>query len=101
MSARIFKLAKNAMQSGKSHIKPWVLEYEPKCPGGIDPLMGWVTATDVNRYVRLRFESKEQAVAYAERNSIECSIFNSKPKKIVKKSYADNFRYDKLESWTH
>ena len=59
MRARIYKPAKNAMQSGKARTKQWVLEYEPESPRTIDPLMGWTSSSDTQSQVRLRFESRE------------------------------------------
>ena len=74
MRARIFRPAKNAMQSGKARTKQWVLEYEPESPRTIDPLMGWTSSRDMRQQLQLEFDSAEEAVAYAEKNGIPFQI---------------------------
>ena len=66
-SARIYKPPKSAMQSGAARSKLWLLEFEPDRPREIEPLMGWTSSSDTRQQVRLRFDSKEEAIAYAER----------------------------------
>ena len=70
MLARIYRPAKTAMQSGKAKSRDWRLEFEPASARTLDPLMGWTSSTDMNGQVRLSFETKEEAVAYAERHGI-------------------------------
>ncbi len=65
MAARIYRPAQTAMQSGPARTKEWVLEYEPDCPREIDPLMGWTSSRDTKSQVKLTFDSKDEAVAYA------------------------------------
>src|SRR5437016_5240396 len=69
MTARIYKPARSAMQSGKSK-DVWLLDYEPETPPTPEPLMGWTASADLNQQLRLVFDSKEAAIAYAERNGI-------------------------------
>src|ERR1043165_9822101 len=66
MLARIYRPAKNAMQSGKAKTKDWVLEFEPASARKPDPLMGWTQSSDMNGQIRLTFETREQAIAYAQ-----------------------------------
>jgi ETC complex I subunit conserved region len=101
MAARIYKPAKTAMQSGLARTKEWVLEFEPAAPRGIEPLMGWTSAADTQAQVRLEFETKEAAIAYAERNGIAYTLIEPPPRKTVHKSYADNFKYGRIGLWTH
>ena len=101
MVARIYKPAQTAMQSGPARTKEWVLEYEPEVPREIDPLMGWTSSRDMKAQIRLDFASKEEAVAYAERNGIPYRVMEPKPRKAVRKSYSDNFRFGRIGSWTH
>ncbi len=101
MVARIYKPSKTAMQSGVARTKSWVLEYEPETPKEVDPLMGWTGSGDMKSQVQLSFESKEEAVAYAKRNGIPFLIKEPQKRKPIKKSYADNFRFGRLKSWTH
>ena len=101
MSARIFSPAKTAMQSGKGRTGLWVLEFEPEQPRRIDPLMGYTSSGDMKSQIRLTFETKEEAVAYAEKNGIAFQVHEPKPAKRRQISYADNFRYDRKIPWTH
>ena len=79
MVARIYKPAKTAMQSGTAKTKEWVLDYEPEQPRAIEPLMGWTSSGDMRQQVRLRFESKEEAIAYCARHGIAYQLAESKP----------------------
>jgi ETC complex I subunit conserved region len=101
MTARIYKPARTAMQSGPARTKEWVLEYEPEARREIEPLMGWTSSADMKSQVRLTFDTKEEAVAYAERNGIAYRIMEPKPRPPVRKSYADNFRFGRKGAWTH
>lgn len=94
MVARILKPAKNAMQSGRANSRKWILEFEPEAEKHIDPLMGWTGSADMDSQVRLRFETKEDAVAYAERNGLEFEVIEPRLKTTKIRSYADNFRFD-------
>ena len=67
MPARIYKPSKTAMQSGQANTKAWVLDFEPEAPRHVEPLMGWTSSGDMRQQLRLRFDSKEEAVAYCER----------------------------------
>jgi hypothetical protein len=101
MTARIYKPAKTAMQSGEARTKEWVLEHEPASPRRIDPLMGWTSSGDTRQQLRLSFDTKEEAIAYAERNGIAYSLAEPKPRRQVRKSYADNFKFGRIGTWTH
>jgi antibiotic biosynthesis monooxygenase (ABM) superfamily enzyme len=101
MTARIFKPAKTAMQSGEARTKEWVLEFEPASPRDIDPLMGWTSSRDMQSQVRLEFDTKEEAVAYATREGLAYTLTEPTPRKPIRKSYADNFRYGRTTNWTH
>ncbi len=101
MVARIYKPAKTAMQSGRAKTKNWVLEFEPASPREIEPLMGWTSSGDMLSQLRLFFETKEEAVDYAQRNHIAYRIFEPHARAFVKKSYADNFKFGRIGSWTH
>ena len=100
MRARIYVPPKNAMQSGRGNSQQWVLEYE-HAPLTPDPLMGWASTEDTLAQVQLAFETKEQAVTYAEKNGIEYQVFEPAPTAQKPKAYADNFRYDRKVPWTH
>ncbi len=102
MSARIFSPAKTAMQSGTAKTGYRVLEFDPEMPRKIDPLMGYTTSGDMKSQIRLTFETKEEAIAYAEKNGLAYRV--QEPPKEAKRrqiSYAENFRYDRKIPWTH
>jgi hypothetical protein len=101
MAARIYRPAKTAMQSGRARTKDWVLDYEPECKREIDPLMGWTSSQDMRAQLRLSFDTKEEAVAYAQRNGLAYSVNDPPPSQPAHKSYADNFRFGRIGSWTH
>jgi hypothetical protein len=102
MAARIYKPAKTAMQSGTAKTKEWVLDYEPEQPREIEPLMGWTSSGDMRAQVRLRFATKEEAVAYAERHGIPYQVSDEKPAPTRRPiAYADNFAFKRRDAWTH
>ena len=100
MTARIYKPARTAMQSGEAKDK-WLLEYEPEAARQIEPLMGWTSSTDMKSQVKLRFDSKEEAIAYAQREGIAYRV--EEPKESTRKmiSYSDNFKSNRAAPWTH
>ena len=78
------------MQSGIKKFDKWIIEFITEQPG-INPLMGWESSTDTNSELKLEFSSKELAIEYAKKNKINFELIEPKIRKIVKKSYADNF----------
>lgn len=101
MAVRIYKPAKTAMQSGTANTKEWVLEMERDMARAIDPLMGWTSASDTQNQIRLTFESKDEAVAFAVKQGWAYTVREPKPRKPIKKSYADNFKFGRKGAWTH
>ena len=78
------------MQSGLGKTDKWILEFETKDPT-INPLMGWESSSDTLSELKLEFSSKEKAIDYAKKKKIDFEIIEPKKRKILKKSYADNF----------
>ena len=78
------------MQSGGRNTKKWLLEFDT-LNTGVNPLMGWVTSKDTMSEVKLEFSTKEQAINYAKKNNINYHIVEPQKRKIIKKSYSDNF----------
>jgi hypothetical protein len=101
MVARIYRPARNAMQSGKAKSRNWLLEYEAEARPGADPLMGWTSSGDMKQQLRLQFPSCEEAISYAERNGIAYRVDETKPARRQIKSYSDNFRWGRPANWTH
>jgi hypothetical protein len=89
------------MQSGTAKTRHWVLEFEPEQPRRIDPLMGYTSSGDMKSQIRLTFDTKEEAIAYATRNGIAFRVEEPKKPKRRQISYAENFRYDRKIPWTH
>jgi hypothetical protein len=89
------------MQSGFGNTKGWVLDFEPEAPRRVEPLMGWTSSSDMRQQLRLRFESKEEAVAYCERHKLAYEVFDTVPLKRRTMSYADNFSFKRRDPWTH
>jgi hypothetical protein len=94
-TARIFRPAKTAMQSGRAGTRRWVLEYEPATPREPDPLMGWASARDTLNQVRLRFATLEEAKQFAEKKGLAYTVVEPHERSFKPKSYADNFRYER------
>ena len=101
MLARIYRPAKNAMQSGKAKTKDWLLEFAPEAARASDPLMGWTQTRDTDGQIRLSFDTSEDAVGYAEAHAIPFQLFDAKPAKRIVKAYADNFAFNRKQPWTH
>jgi hypothetical protein len=101
MAARIYKPSKTAMQSGLANTKAWVLDFEPEAPRQVEPLMGWTSSSDMRQQLRLRFASKEDAIAYCGRHGIAFQVFEAAPVKRRVASYADNFSFKRRDAWTH
>ncbi|WP_411818143.1 ETC complex I subunit [Hyphococcus sp. DH-69] len=102
MFARIFKPAKTAMQSGKAKTSQWVLEFEAETARRIDPLMGWTSADETaSGQVRLKFDTQEEAIAYAERNKLPFRIDAPREHTPNPKAYSDNFAFQRRKPWTH
>ena len=103
MRARIFQPARTAMQSGTAKAKGWVLEFAPATEREIDPLMGWTSSDDTQAQVRLRFDTREAAEAYATARGIAFDVTEPKARKPVirPRGYGENFATDRRGVWTH
>jgi ETC complex I subunit conserved region len=101
MTARIYRPSRTATQSGFARTKLWILEFEPAEPRQIEPLMGWTSSGDMESQVRLNFATKEEAIAYAEKNGLSYRVEETKPGARQILSYSDNFKTTRLDQWTH
>jgi ETC complex I subunit conserved region len=99
--ARIYKPAKTAMQSGTANTKEWMLDYEPAEARQVEPLMGWTSSGDMRQQLRLRFDTKEEAIAYCERHGIAFQVSEPKERTRRTMTYADNFAVGRRGAWTH
>ena len=101
MPARIYKPAKSATQSGLARTKQWLLVFEQDKPREIEPLMGWTSSGDTRQQLRLWFDTKEEAIAYAEREGIAYRVEEPQEVKRRMASYSDNFKFNRVGPWTH
>jgi len=79
------------MQSGNKKFDNWIIEFITDRPG-VNPLMGWESSTDTYSELKLEFKNKDLAIEYAKKNKIDFELIDAKTRKIIKKSYADNFK---------
>lgn len=103
MKARIYKPARNAMQSGVAKTKNWVLDFAQAERRTVDPLMGWTSSGDMQSQVRLRFDTREAAEEYARDHGIDAVVIEPKIRKpnVRARGYAENFATDRRGPWTH
>ena len=94
--ARIYRPARTAMQQGRANTRKWLFEFEPAAPKSHDPLMGWISSPDTRGQVKLRFDSKDEAVAYAKRHGIPYRLYEPKTATAKPKSYAANFAFNRI-----
>ena len=101
MRARIYRRPKSAMQSGHGTLHNWVLEWQRGEAQRPDPLMGWIGGGETQQQVTLFFPTREEAIAYAEVHDLSYDVEIPHDRVVKPKAYADNFRTDRAENWTH
>ncbi len=103
MRARIYQPARTATQSGTAKTEAWVLEFAPDSRREVDPLMGWTSSTDTQSQVRMRFETREAAQAYATEHGIDAVVQEPHVRKhnIRAGGYGENFATSRRGVWTH
>lgn len=91
------------MTSGTANTRKWVLEYAQSEPRKIDPLMGWTGSGDMNRQVRMRFDTQEAAIDYARSHGLAYTLETPKKRRpnIRPAGYGGNFAYNRRGAWTH
>ncbi len=100
MTARIYRPAKTAMQSGAAKDR-WLLEFEPEQPRTVEPLMGWTSSGDMKSQIKLWFDTAEEAIAYATREGIPYRVEKPIEGKRKGMAYSDNFKFNRVGQWTH
>jgi NADH dehydrogenase len=103
MRARIYQPARTALQSGTARTRQWLLEFAPASAREVDPLMGWTSSDDTQAQVRLRFDSREAAEAYATARGIDFEVVEPKARRhnLRARGYGENFATDRKGAWTH
>ena len=96
MKARIYKPSRHTMQVGRAKTKQWILDYTPSGNRFVDPLMSWTSTEQTQTQLRLKFSTKEAAIAYAEKNSIPYAVIPEQIPAQQPKNYADNFANSRL-----
>lgn len=90
-SVKIYKPAKTAMSSGRCKTCKWLIEMEAGNTQYVEPVMQWTASTTTQNQIKLVFESKEQAIQFATKNNWDYKVIEPHTKKILPKSYTDNF----------
>jgi hypothetical protein len=101
MFAKIYQPNPSAMTSGRAKSNHWLLEFVSKGPTVIDPLTGNTRSVNPRSQIELKFDTQEEAVAYAKAHNIPHRVIESKKMKRIPRSYSDNFKYDRKLPWTH
>jgi hypothetical protein len=97
--AKIYQPAKTAMQSARGRTHQWLLEFEKPAPGIPDALMGWDSMPDTITEVRLAFDTKDEAIAYATAKNIPFELFEPQKTVVPPKAYAENFSFNRRNAW--
>ena len=92
MRAKIYKPSKTAMQSGRSKFNKWVLKISDSKNQIKDSMTGWNGGSNTSSQIQLNFKSKEDAIHYAKSNNIDYEVLETSVRKVISKSYADNFK---------
>jgi hypothetical protein len=101
MTAKIYRPTRTAMQSGQAKTRRWLLEFDAEAARTVEPLMGWTGSADMNQEVKLWFDTKEEAIAYAQRVGFAYRVMEPKDAKAKVLSYSDNFKVSRIGQWTH
>ncbi|MDF2965922.1 MAG: hypothetical protein K0Q51_1310 [Rickettsiaceae bacterium] len=93
MQAKIYKPIKSAMQSGVANTEKWILDFvQQEGSRFIEHILGWTASKDMNQEIRLSFNNKEEAISFANKHNLDYEVIEPQQRKVIKKSYADNFR---------
>lgn len=92
MQVRIYKPTKTTMQSGMANSKEWLLEFVSQEDQKIEPIMGWTSSSDMLQEIKMKFPTKQAAIDFANKNQYKHDVIEPQGKKLIKRSYADNFK---------
>jgi hypothetical protein len=96
--ARIYRPSKTAMQSGRAQTRNWLLEYEPATRRDPDPLMGWSSARDTLNEVGCTSRHSTRRSPSPTKHGLDLRDHRAARAHDKPKSYADNFRYDRIST---
>ncbi|XP_073993954.1 NADH dehydrogenase [ubiquinone] iron-sulfur protein 4, mitochondrial-like [Rhodnius prolixus] len=91
---RIGLVTKNAMQSGTDNTQSWQISFETR-ERWENPLMGWTSTGDPLSNMQLQFTTKEDAIAFCDKNGWEWFVEKEKEQPEKVKSYGFNFSWNK------
>lgn len=97
---RISKPSKNVMQSGTAYTNNWKIEFNTQERFEYW-LMGWTGTADPVSNLSLNFPTKDDAIAFCEKNQLPWYVEEQPERKIRRKSYADNFSWNKRTRTTN
>ncbi len=98
MRVRILKPSVSVTQSACGcREQAWLIEPELETPRAPEPLMGWIAADDSLSSLRgrLRFSSREEAESFARKQGWTVMIEEPNERRVVPRSYLDNFNPDR------
>lgn len=103
MRARIYQPSRTAMSSGTAKTRIWLLEFDQESAREVDPLMGWTSSSDTQTQVKLRFDTKEEAIEYARDNGIDAVVHDPQKRapNVRAGGYGENFATYRRGAWTH
>ncbi|MBE3042051.1 ETC complex I subunit [Candidatus Bathyarchaeota archaeon] len=91
----MYKESKPATQSGQWKSHNWRMDWDilPMGHRWENPLMGWQSSADMMQGTQLNFDSKEDAVKFAEKQGYEYFVQEPNTRAFAPKVYANNFSY--------
>ena len=91
----IYKPSKTATQSGDWNSHAWRMDWDILSKGHRweNPLIGWQSSADFMQGTHLTFDSKEDAIRFANKQGYEYFVQEPNERKFVPKAYANNFTY--------
>lgn len=91
----IYRPTKTATQSGTWHSSHWLMDWDvlPKGHRWENPLMGWQSSADFMQGHRIPFKTKEDAIAFANKQGYEWFVQEPNERRFVPKAYANNFTH--------
>jgi hypothetical protein len=94
-SHSIYRPTKTATQSGDWHSHHWMMDWDVLAKGHRweNPLMGWQSSADFMQGSRIEFKTKEDAIAFANKQGYEYFVQEPNERKFVPKAYANNFTH--------
>jgi NADH dehydrogenase (ubiquinone) Fe-S protein 4 len=91
-TVRIYVPCRTAEQQGLAKTKKWKLDFLNQQKWS-NPLMGWTSSADPLSSMNLQFDSKDAAIAFAEKSGYAYIVEEPHVKTPKVRAYADNFSF--------